>query len=72
MNDGRTGLIVLLLGAPEVLEGGEGREDRSTDPDAVFPLGRSNDLDLTWTISERAGKKLPNEVLPSCLPGRKK
>ena len=46
VNDTRAGLVVLLLRAPEVLEGRQRRENRSTDPDGVLPLGRSNDLDL--------------------------
>ena len=29
-----------------LLEGGQRSEDGSSDPDRVFPLGRSNDLDL--------------------------
>lgn len=46
MNDSRAGLVVLLLGAPEILEGGKGRENGATNPDGVLPLGRSDDLDL--------------------------
>ena len=46
MDDGRAGLVVLLLGDPHLLEGGEGGQDGATDPDGVLPLGRSNDLDL--------------------------
>jgi len=33
MNNARTRLIILLLGAPEVLERAEGRQDGTTDPD---------------------------------------
>merc|ERR1739847_114639 len=39
-------LIKLLLGDPHFLEGGEGSQDGATDPDGVFSLGRSDDLDL--------------------------
>merc|ERR1719213_152176 len=39
-------LIVLLLGDPHLLEGGEGGKDGSSDPDRVLPLWWSNDLDL--------------------------
>lgn len=46
MDDGRSRLIVLLLGDPHLLEGGQGSKDRSSDPDRVFSLGGSNDLDL--------------------------
>ena len=41
-----TSLVELLLGDPHFLEGGEGSQDGATDPDGVFPLGRSDDLDL--------------------------
>ena len=46
VNDGGTRLIVLLLGDPHLLEGGQGSKDGASDPDRVFPLRRSNDLDL--------------------------
>ena len=46
MDDAGAGLIVLLLGDPHLLEGGEGSQDGASDPDGVFPLGRSDDLDL--------------------------
>ena len=46
VDDAGAGLVVLLLRAPEVLEGGERREDGSTNPDGVLPLGRSDNLDL--------------------------
>merc|ERR1719369_1366711 len=39
-------LVVLLLGDPHLLEGGQGSQDGATDPDGVLPLGRGNDLDL--------------------------
>merc|ERR1712121_429212 len=34
-------LVELLLGDPHFLEGGERSQDGATDPDGVFPLGRS-------------------------------
>merc|ERR1711921_43080 len=46
MNNGWAALIVLLLGDPHLLEGGEGSKDGSSDPDGVLPLWWSNDLDL--------------------------
>ena len=46
VNDRRTGLVVLLLGDPHLLEGGEGGENGTTDPDGVLALGGSDDLDL--------------------------
>merc|ERR1719354_385692 len=39
-------LVIFLLGDPHLLEGGERSQDGSSDPDGVFPLGRSDDLDL--------------------------
>lgn len=38
-------LVVLLLGDPHLLEGGQGSQDGATDPDGVLPLGGSNDLE---------------------------
>merc|ERR1739845_216262 len=46
VDNGGAALVVLLLGDPHLLEGGEGGQDGATDPDGVLPLGRSNDLDL--------------------------
>merc|ERR1711923_166043 len=46
VDNGRTALVVLLLGDPHLLEGGEGGQDGSSDPDGVLPLRRSDDLDL--------------------------
>merc|ERR1719362_2544679 len=46
VDNGGAALVVLLLGDPHLLEGGEGGQDRSSDPDGVLPLGGSNDLDL--------------------------
>ena len=42
----RAALVVLLLRDPHLLEGRERSQDRTTDPDRVLSLGRSNDLDL--------------------------
>ena len=46
MDNGRSRLVVLLLGDPHVLEGGERGEDGSSDPDGELPLRRSHNLDL--------------------------
>ena len=46
VDDSGASLVVLLLGDPHLLEGGEGGQDGATDPDGVLPLGRSDDLDL--------------------------
>src|SRR3989338_8358095 len=45
MDDGRSRLVVLLLGDPHLLEGGERGQDGTSDPDRVLALWRSNDLD---------------------------
>merc|ERR1719204_2655808 len=46
VDNGWAALIVLLLGDPHLLEGGQGRQDGSANPDRVLPLRGSNDLDL--------------------------
>ena len=46
VNNAGTRLVILLPGDPHLLEGGERSQDGSSDPDGVFPLRRSNDLDL--------------------------
>merc|ERR1719347_1096516 len=46
VDDGWAALVVLLLGDPHLLEGGEGGKDGSCDPDGVLPLWWGNDLDL--------------------------
>merc|ERR1719154_250475 len=53
VDNGWAALIILLLRDPHLLEGGEGSKDGSSDPDGVFPLWWSNDLDLDggWSKS---------------------
>merc|ERR1719486_101967 len=46
VDNGWAAFIVFLLGDPHLLEGGKGRQDGSSDPDGVFPLRGSNNLDL--------------------------
>merc|ERR1711894_361938 len=46
VDDGWAALVILLLGDPHLLEGGEGSKDGPSDPDRVLPLWWSNDLDL--------------------------
>merc|ERR1711887_375243 len=46
VDNGWATLIVLLLGDPHLLEGGERSKDGSSDPDRVLSLWGSNDLDL--------------------------
>merc|ERR1719187_2181354 len=46
VDNGWAALVILLLGDPHLLEGGQRRQDGSSDPDGVLPLGRSDDLDL--------------------------
>ena len=46
MDDSGSSLVVLLLGDPHLLEGGERSQDGASDPDGVLSLGRSDDLDL--------------------------
>ena len=44
VDDGWSGLVVLLLGDPHLLEGGQGGQDGASDPHRVLALGRSDDL----------------------------
>merc|ERR1719205_62206 len=46
VDDGWAALVVLLLGDPHLLEGGEGSQDGASDPDRVLPLRGSDNLDL--------------------------
>merc|ERR1712128_252945 len=46
VDDGWATLVVLLLGDPHLLEGGERGEDGASDPDGVLPLWGSDDFDL--------------------------
>ena len=46
MDNGWARLVVFLLGDPHLLEGGEGSQDGTTDPDRVFSFWWSDDLDL--------------------------
>merc|ERR1719204_2881362 len=50
VDNGWAALVVLLLGDPHLLEGGKGRQDRSSDPDGVLPLRGSNNLDLDGVV----------------------
>merc|ERR1719266_2824368 len=52
VDNGWAAFIVLLLGDPHLLEGGEGSQDGATDPDGVFPFRGSNDLDLNGGWSQ--------------------
>ena len=52
VDDARARLIILLLGDPHLLEGGEGGKDGTSDPDRVLPLRGSNDLDLNGRWSK--------------------
>merc|ERR1712012_575354 len=38
--------MAMAMDDPHLLEGGKGRQDGSSDPDRVLPLGGSDDLDL--------------------------
>jgi len=46
MDDSRSGFVILLLGAPKVLECAERSQNRSPNPDGVLALGRCNNLDF--------------------------
>jgi len=44
VHDGGARFIVFLLADPHLLEGGQGSQDGAADPDGVFPLRGSDDL----------------------------
>jgi len=69
VDDRGTRFIVLLLGDPHLLEGGEGGQDGTSDPDGVLPLGRSDDLDLHGGRSQ-GGDLLLHPVGDSGVHGR--
>merc|ERR1719330_424754 len=46
VDDGWARFVVFLLADPHLLEGGQGSQDGSSNPDGVFPLWWSDDLDL--------------------------
>jgi hypothetical protein len=46
VNDSWAGLVIFLLGNPHLLKGGEGSQDRSSDPHGILALRWGNDLDL--------------------------
>jgi len=46
VDDSGAGLVVLLLGDPHLLEGGQRGQDGATDPDGVLALRWGDDLDL--------------------------
>lgn len=52
VDDAGTGLVVLLLRDPHLLEGGQRGQDGATDPYGVLPLRGSDDLDLDGWGSE--------------------
>ena len=52
MDDGWAGLVVLGLGDPHGLKGGQGGQDGAADPDGVLALWRGDDLDLHGAWSQ--------------------
>ena len=65
VDDAGTRLVVLLLGDPHLLEGGERGQDGSSDPYGVLPLGRSDYLDLHGGRS-KSGDLLLHTVSDAC------
>ena len=53
VDDGRTRLVVFFFRDPHLLEGGEGGQDGSTDPDRVFTFRGSDNFDF----HRRGGKR---------------
>merc|ERR1712121_234878 len=46
VDNGGAALVILLLGDPHLLEGGQRGQDGASNPDRVLPLRGSDDLDL--------------------------
>ena len=44
MDNGGSGFVILLLADPHLLEGGQGGQDRASNPDRVLALRWGNDL----------------------------
>ena len=65
MHDGGAGLVVLALGNPHLLEGGQGRQDGASDPDRVLALGRRHHLAGTQCLNTN---KLYPLIQNSALP----
>merc|ERR1719270_1891574 len=61
VDDGGAALVVLLLGDPHLLEGGEGSQDGASDPDGALPLGGSDDLDLDGGGGKGGDHRSPRE-----------
>lgn len=71
VNDGRASFIVLLLANPHLLEGGQRGQDGTADPDGVFPLRGSDDLQgysryAGWYEDIFPHIKRLNEPVPLC------
>ena len=67
MDDRGTGLVVLLLGDPHLLEGGEGGQDGSSVPDRKVPLRGGDDPDLDGA-GGLGNHLLLHSVSDSCKP----
>jgi len=68
-----TGLVVLLLGDPHLLEGAQGGQDGSTDPYGVFALRGCNHLDLhcRWSKSCQLLRHALSNAPEHCSSSRK-
>ena len=53
VDNGWSRLVILLLADPHLLEGGQRSQNGASDPDGVFALWWSNDLDLHGGWGER-------------------
>ena len=59
VDNGGAGLVVLLLGDPHLLEGGEGGQDGAADPDAVLPTQQKALCRHLWTLIIIFKRKFP-------------
>jgi hypothetical protein len=58
-----TTLVILLLGAPHVLEGAEGSKNGTANPDRIFAFGSSDNLDLRPEVV--SDPEIKQEMVPS-------
>ena len=69
VDNGWSSLLILCLGDPHGLEGREGTEDRTSDPDEEFSLSRGNNLDFHGWGSQSSdffAESLGNSGVHSC------
>merc|ERR1712223_2320233 len=65
VDNARARLVVLLLGDPHLLEGGEGSQDGASDPDGVLPLGGA----MILILMVEGARAVISFCIRSAIPG---